>query len=231
MSQTARLLASAAALAFFASTAMAADYDPPIYIEEVPEMVPVEIGSGWYLRGDVSYNFEDPLYDFEPFGIDTKHRRFGAGGGVGYHFSDNFRADVNIAYLGGDSVSFDDGIDAFDASHNVWSGLVNGYFDIATIMGLTPYVGAGAGVTYSRHEIDVDAPSFGVAGSFADRQYNFAYALMAGASYKISDNASVDLGYQFLHTPNMEYLNTDTGTIDEGVKQHLFKVGLRYDLW
>lgn len=221
MSQTARLLASAAALALFASTAMAADYDPPIYIEEAPEMVPVEIGSGWYLRGDVSYNFEDPLYDFEPF--DTKHRRFGGGVGFGYHFSDNFRADLNIAYLGGDSADITTGTDTFEASSSMWSGLVNGYFDVATIMGLTPYVGAGVGVTHLRQE--------NIAFALDDRQYNFAYALMAGASYKVTDNASIDLGYQFLHTPDAEYLNTDTLEIDRGIKQHLFKVGLRYDLW
>ena len=48
------------ALAAFASVpvvapALAADYDPPVYVDEAPEYKPVEIGSGWYLRGDLAY--------------------------------------------------------------------------------------------------------------------------------------------------------------------------------
>ena len=37
--------------------ALAADYDPPIVVDEAPRNVPVEVGSGWYLRGDVGYSF------------------------------------------------------------------------------------------------------------------------------------------------------------------------------
>lgn len=50
-------LAMAAVAVFPAWHAGAADYDPPIYVEPAEEYVPVEIGSGWYLRGDVAYNF------------------------------------------------------------------------------------------------------------------------------------------------------------------------------
>lgn len=226
------LLAACAALGMQAVLpAAAADYDPPIFIEEAPEWVPVEIGSGWYLRGDVSYDLGSRVYDFELFGEDVSHRRFGGSVGVGYHFTDNFRADATLAYIGGDKYLYDDGLDLFGAQHQVWSGLVNGYVDIATVMGVTPYVGAGIGATYSKHDIVVDSPTLGAFAEWSDRQYNFAYALMAGASYKVSENASIDLGYQFLHTPGMQYLNTDTFTVEEGVKHHQIRVGLRYDLW
>lgn len=232
MNLSSRLLFSCAALALLpAAPAFAADYNPPIFVEQAPEWVPVEIGSGWYLRGDVSYNAAKPVYNFTLFGEDVEHRRVGGSVGFGYHFTDNFRSDVTIAYLGGDKLNLRSGLDSVDASHTVWSGLVNGYFDIATVMGITPYVGAGVGLTYSRHEINIDAPSVPLVESWADRQYNFAYALMAGASYKVSDNASIDLGYQFLDTPRMEYLDVDTMQIRKGSQQHQIRVGLRYDLW
>ena len=232
MSIRSRLIASCAAFAALpAAQGLAADYDPPIIIEQAPEWVPVEIGSGWYLRGDVSYNVGDPVYDFELLGEETSNRRFGGGFGVGYHLSDNFRVDATLAYLGSDRYRYDDGFDFGEASHTAWSGLVNGYWDIATVMGVTPYVGAGVGATYSKHHVSIDSPTLGVFDEWSDRQTNFAYALMAGASYKVSQNASIDVGYQFLHTPGMEYLDTDTFTIAEGVKQHQIKVGLRYDLW
>jgi len=203
--------------------------DPPIYVEEAPEFVPVEIGSGWYLRGDVSYNAGDPVYDISYPGM--KHHRFGGGIGIGYHFTDNFRTDLTVNYLGGDRFAYDDGILDVDASYKAWSGLVSGYYDIATIMGVTPYVGAGVGLTYSHSKATLTDLTVPATARFDDTSYDFAYALMAGASYKVSDNLSVDLGYQFLHTPDAKYLDVDRMAVREGTKHHQVKVGLRYDLW
>ena len=50
--------------------AIAADYEPPIVIDQPVEEVPVEIGSGWYLRGDIGYNFQvdaDGDFDYRTF--------------------------------------------------------------------------------------------------------------------------------------------------------------------
>jgi len=47
------------------AAAYAADYDPPIFVEEAAEYVPVEVGSGWYLRGDVGYVFDTSIGDVE----------------------------------------------------------------------------------------------------------------------------------------------------------------------
>lgn len=216
-----RIPAAVAAFAAFSTPSLAADYDPPILIEEAPEYVPVEVGSGWYLRGDVSYDVGSRPYDFSVGGESADNNRLGAGVGFGYHFTDNLRADLTVSYRGNDSLS----VGADSVSQKSWSGLVSGYFDIATIVGITPYVGAGIGATYSRHQVDVGTVEL-------DRSsYDFAYALMAGASYKMTDNLSVDAGYQFLHTPNMQYYDVGSDSIREGDKKHLIRVGLRYDLW
>ncbi len=55
-----RIALSLAATAGPVSVAASADYDPPIYVEDALE-VPVEIGSGWYLRGDLGYAFETEI--------------------------------------------------------------------------------------------------------------------------------------------------------------------------
>ncbi|MHA6642972.1 outer membrane protein [Mesorhizobium sp. A623] len=208
--------------------ALAADYDPPIYVDQAPEYQPVEVGSGWYLRGDVGYSFGDPVYDFELLGEETKHQRFTGGLGVGYHFDDWLRGDVTLNYLGGDTYDLSN---VGSASHTMWSGLVNGYVDLGTYAGLTPYVGGGVGVLFSQHKIDVNAPAVGLIVDYDDKQQKFAYALNAGASYKVSDNVSVDIGYQFLSSPSAEYLDTDSFEIKKGIDLHQVKVGLRYDLW
>jgi opacity protein-like surface antigen len=64
-----------------------------------------------------------------------------------------------------------------------------------------------------------------------DSRYDFAYALMAGASYKMTDNVSLDLGYQFLHAPDAKHLDEDTFTLRDGRARHQIRLGLRYDLW
>jgi opacity protein-like surface antigen len=219
MPYTTRLLLSVA-FAAVSLPAVAADYAPPIFVEEAAPWVPVEIGSGWYLRGDVSYNLGDLIYDLDN-DDDFELSRVGGSVGFGHHFNDLFRSDLTVSYLGGDSV----GIPLGEASYSMWNGMANAYVDLGTVMGITPYVGAGAGLTYSRQEIETTAPF-----SYANRQYNFSYALLAGVSYRATNNVSVDLGYQFLNTPGLDYLDA-AGTVREGHKQHLVKVGLRYDLW
>src|ERR1700722_495855 len=67
----------------------AADYDPPIYVDQAPDYKPVEVGSGWYLRGDVGYAFNKP-YEFSetPAGFSTGIQAFSGSVGMGYHFND-----------------------------------------------------------------------------------------------------------------------------------------------
>ncbi|SMH55434.1 outer membrane protein [Mesorhizobium australicum] len=211
--------------------ALAADYDPPMVIDTPEEYVPVEVGNGWYLRGDVTYTLNDPSYNFTLFGQTAKIDRFGGGLGVGYQFTDWLRSDVTLNYVGGRRYDYDDGFDAGSAKQQVWSGLVNAYVDLGTYVGVTPYVGAGAGMVYSKHSVNIDpGPPDGVYTS-ADDQYAFAYALMAGVAYRVSDNISVDLGYQYFSSPSAEYLNADTFSMDKGIDYHQIKLGLRYDLW
>src|SRR5262245_5029099 len=99
-----RIALSLAALAPLA--AHAADYEPPIIVDEAPEYVPVEVGSGWYLRGDVSYIFDSSIDGvdytvFDPIALADESASFTSasldtdfawGGGFGYRFTDYFRA-------------------------------------------------------------------------------------------------------------------------------------------
>jgi opacity protein-like surface antigen len=88
-------------------SALAADYDPPIYVDQAPEYTPVEVGSGWYLRGDVGYALNKPFED-DSFGSnpanynETFDERFmpaSASVGFGYHFNDYFRGEVNFGLM------------------------------------------------------------------------------------------------------------------------------------
>ncbi|ODT02833.1 MAG: hypothetical protein ABS58_17215 [Mesorhizobium sp. SCN 65-20] len=210
--------------------AMAADYEPPIVIEEAPEYVPVEVGSGWYLRGDIGYNINKTPYDFTLFGVDTRNTRITGSIGAGYYFTDYFRGELNFGFLSNDRYDATVGTTTLSAESNVWSGMANVYADLGTIAGFTPYVGAGLGLLYASNSVDISGP-VPAEFHFRDTQYPLAYALNAGFAYQVAQNTKVDVGYQYLSAPDLEYADVESQTIKKGVDYHQFKLGLRYDLW
>ncbi len=222
-----RLFAFSASIAALCGGAVAADYAPPIFIEQAPEYVPVEVGSGWYLRGDVTYLASDPVYDFDPAIGSLRNNRFGGSAGIGYHFSDLLRTDLNIGLVASDRYRIDAGAaGTFEETNKAWYGMANAYLDLGTLAGFTPYVGAGIGVLHTRNSSDFAYPV-----DIESNQYRLAYALNAGVNYQVADNLSVDLGYQYLASPKTEYRDFNTLAVEDGVDYHQIKLGLRYDLW
>jgi len=225
------LVALAPAMAF------AADYDPPLVIEQEPdleEVVPVEIGSGWYLRGDVSYTLNRQRYDdYDFLGVRRMTNiRLGGSVGAGYHFNDWFRMDAALGYLGSDYANLTVNTLTASASHSAWTGMLNAYVDLGTVAKFTPYVGAGIGLMHTRHNmriVDTAPPTVDV--GYSTRQYRFAYSAEAGINYRINKNVSVDLGYRFLASPGTEQVDFNTLAVQRGVTHHQIRAGLRLDLW
>jgi opacity protein-like surface antigen len=270
----------------------AADYDPPIYVDQAPDYQPVEVGSGWYLRGDVGYAFNKPFDDsVGSTGFTTKSTLFDGNIGMGYHFNDYFRADLNFGILptnrfGDNYVTTCNGSvtttltsvatglvisqtnapaappppcqGSDGASNKAYSLMANGYVDLGTYVGITPYVGGGVGVVYSKfnkaigaskcvptitsttisgvtttQQFNCDDPA-GYGGTVTSQaSYNFAYSLAAGLSYQVTKNVSVDIGYEYFSVPGAQYVAYDSGAfnIHKGLDYQSVKVGLRYDLW
>ena len=271
--------ATALMLPAVALPALAADYEPPMVIEQPAEEVPVEIGTGWYLRGDIGYNLAadaDGGFDFRTF--DPFTGAFGTssfntaslgeeatfGIGVGYNFTDWLRADFTFdgyrmsfdgntssaapclataAYVGTGCRSDD------SATASVLSSMLNGYVDLGTYVGFTPYVGAGLGYSY------VDWGSLGSAiyctgatcpgGAFVgstesggESSWRFTYAAMAGLAYDLTNNLKVDLGYRYRHIDGGSMFAFDPGSAatgvsgeDPGFATHEVRLGVRYALW
>lgn len=228
-----RLLASIAVAAAPVLPAAAADYDPPIFIEKAPEYVPVEVGSGWYLRGDVSYNVDSRFFrDGAPVRSPGENE-FGGTLGVGYHFTDYLRGEVNLGKVGRHRYTYSDADFTARSRSENWSGLVHLYADLGTFAGFTPFVGAGAGVLYTRSKgsvigDDIPAP---ITTSWKKDEYEFAYALAAGVNYRFDHNISVDLAYQFLTSPDAGYYDAPNNRWREGADYHQIKFGIRYNLW
>ncbi|MBA3448215.1 MAG: porin family protein, partial [Pseudaminobacter sp.] len=163
------LLAAAAFAGLGTAQAIAADYDPPIFVEEAAEYVPVEVGSGWYLRGDVGYILSTEMGDvsyrtFDPITATYGDASFDEvdldgdftwGGGFGYRYNDWIRGDLTVdgfrarfdgstssatpcsadPIFAGTSCRSEDG-----TSVSAISLMANGYVDLGTYVGITPYV-------------------------------------------------------------------------------------------
>ena len=156
--------------------------------------------------------------------------------GVGYQFNNWLRFDVTGEYRGvGGHLN---GIDQYNtvgiytppapgapspytgSLRNFYSGhissivlMANGYVDLGSWNGLTPYVGAGVGVSHNMlrglsdngfNYVTVGTPAVSTGyptGGYWSNHSNttFAWALMAGLSYNVTSNAKLELGYRYMN--------------------------------
>ncbi|MEQ1698314.1 MAG: acyloxyacyl hydrolase [Hyphomicrobiaceae bacterium] len=114
--------------------------------------------------------------------------------------------------------------------------MLNAYKDLGNFGGFTPYLGAGIGAAY--HKLD-DVYFTGNANLtnriHGDNDLAFAWSLMAGVGYQISDRATLDVGYRYIDMGKISSQRSDTGggvnpaVHFDDLTAHEVKVGLRYN--
>ena len=195
-------LALAASALTMISVSVAAAADPIIMAEPVPEP-PVSAG-GWYLRGDISYDFETKGTIFVSTSSSSTSfvdmdfdEAWNVGVGLGYVFNDWFRADITgdirtPAYW-----------ETQETDVAISTIMVNGYASLGKFYGISPYVGAGIGGAYVDWS-SINGPVFAgcpptcLVNAFADDpEWKFAWALMAGISFDVTQNLAIDAGYRY----------------------------------
>lgn len=226
-------------VAFAAMSATAADaadvrgaLPPPPPIEAA---VIEEYASGWYLRGDLGYRMNATSGATAVIGPEPTNARFEDsyfyGGGVGYKMR-WFRADLTFDY--GTRANFRADtlvrVDDYYVKLDSFTMMANGYLDLGTWAGFTPYVGGGIGgalvraMEFERFTTPTTAPTQ------VNSRWNFAWAAMAGVGYNLSSNFLVDLGYRYI---SMGDLQTETNVFNnrltvDNLASHEFRVGVRY---
>jgi opacity protein-like surface antigen len=220
-------------LAIGFKSALAADMPLPPQIQQVSQLLP-NVRSGWYLRGDVGYRWGLVAGAAAPTGFSTPANSslgdgFTGGGGVGVK-SGWIRADVTADYAA--PVTYNStGAGASSARIQATTVLFNGYIDLGTWFGLTPYIGAGAGAAnvrtsdYARGEL----PAF--VGPSSHDQWNFAWAGLAGIAYPVSRNLTLDVGYRYLNLGNVSTASDAFGSMTiRNVASNEVRVGLRWNI-
>jgi opacity protein-like surface antigen len=201
---------------------------PPPPVVEAPIIASVDT-SGWYLRGDVGVGINqqsslrstfDPTVNVPAFNIDQHTIGDSAiiGVGVGYQLNNWFRGDLTGEYRSSAAVRT---VESYSSAPfpvatcgivgarcpDMYTGtiasavfLANGYVDLGTWYGVTPFVGAGLG--FARHSLgstfDASIGNNGGGYSQPSAQTNFAWALMAGLGFNVNDRLKLEASYRYL---------------------------------
>lgn len=238
-------LISAALGASLAFPAQAADmpfFDPP----PTPlNDAPVELGTGWYLRGDIAAA-KAPALNFDGAHMSPNFPNNWSGGlGAGYRYNSWLRTDVTVDYQqiysrsGPAYVVLPCQIGAvgtpaggpFTDSDPVYAGcspyfqsrvtstavLANAYLDLGNWGGFTPYIGAGFGVDVLYHKSQVQWYQQNLA-AYAGVTWTDPYT---GGSYmanwdRSTSNSYLRFAYAFMG--GVSYDITDHWSVDLGYR-------------
>lgn len=213
-------------------------------------------GTGWYIRGDLGYSRpQGPSASYN--GVKFSHLSVAAspvlGAGLGYKISNWFRADVTADYLFSGSVQGTYTVPncclfADRTRLGGWAVLANGYVDVGTWSGITPYVGGGVGYAFTQtsrivsQEFQPDASGAFVAQTDpisglpvfhpypAHTTGGFAWALSAGAALDIAPSVKLDFGYRYLNVADARMATDRFGVAPQlkSLGSHQFRIGVRY---
>lgn len=146
--------------------------------------------TGLYVAGQAGVTMPDTGYDND--GVYNLS--------VGWQFHPLVRAEVEAGYRHMDASS------ATGGNGNVYTAMLNGFWDIKNDTRFTPFLGAGAGYAYQNFNSAV-----------ADSNDSaFAYQGIAGVSYAIDNNWALTAQYNYIDTTNFDF------------EAHEVKGGLRY---
>lgn len=232
--------------------------EPPLL--DLPEIIdesvdkPLEVVSGWYIRGDVSGNIMNSNRLFASGGrgavlneMDYKNTA-SYGLGVGYQLTDYLRVDATTDFssrsleakpayemncLGPVTTCSGE----FKSKAAVWELMANAYVDLPTTWGLTPYIGAGLGVAHVSYKSSNLKTSCGIGtscdvGLYGSDTWRPAWALMVGAAIPVSDYVSLDIGYRYSEIGQGKAFGTTDGSQrDQGNSKHEFRAGVRVQTW
>jgi opacity protein-like surface antigen len=113
--------------------------------------------------------------------------------------------------------------------------MLNVYHDFGNFNRFVPYVGAGIGMAV--HDVDevyFTGNEFLTNRIEGNRDVSFAWSVMAGVGYQISDRAILDVGYRYIDMGSVTSGRVDNaGFVNPAVQiddiaAHEIKVGLRY---
>lgn len=215
---------------------------------ELPPVQHAYAEGGWYLRGDINHHWSELRGgDYITYGPGTNSfistdldGAYSLGAGIGYQMNRHFRTDLTADYwfksdfrgsTAGTGCPTGPCTSTDSSAYSALLLMANAYVDLGTYSGVTPYVGAGIGGAWVKWDELVNEVSTGTFRHEGGKEWRFAWSLMAGASYCLTDSLELDAGYRFtrIHGGRMfEYASGVGPGFDNGIDVHEARAGLRY---
>ena len=213
---------------------------------------------GWYVRGDVGYTF-DGTFDYDPInpvpgvlaGKSEVEDGMTYGLGLGYGFDNGFRLEgavtqhnnsLDVEANAGNLPVYQGNLSATEyvvlspiGSYDGWDAMLNLYYDFDMGSSFAPYVGAGVGWSEIEAQItsmalvDTSGPTVTRANFLDDSESAFAYQLLAGFGYDLTEQLTFDLGYRYFVVSNADFGDSVLGVdYDSELIEHNVTAGLRW---
>jgi opacity protein-like surface antigen len=146
---------------------------------------------------------------------------------LGYHNTQVKRMPVPTAI--GAPIPPGTGATTAQGNLGLFTAMANGYVDLDFGIPFVPYLGAGIGYGV----LEVQAKNQATALKINDHTSVFAWNLMAGGYYRVSDSIDVSLGYRYVATTDPKYdgrvRNLGLTTLDSEYDAHDVLLGLRFN--
>jgi len=203
-------------------------------------LLPVQVFAGdRYIKGNIGiFSLEDSTLNLasEDNDVDigdvSSDTGFGINAAIGKSFANGFDLELEYGFKTADldeatpsdevaEYTGDFEVDV-DGNVDIHSLMANAIYNFKSGASITPYAGAGIGLGFVN--IDLDD-----AGDISDTV--FAYQLMAGVAFNVSNNMDILAGYRYFGTSDITEDGTFYGYDVEGsatVDSHNFEVGLKY---
>lgn len=144
-----------------------------------------------------------------------------------------FRGELQFTYRGERDITVVPPVDDIFTELRTYSLMVNLFYDFGNYGGFVPYIGAGMGFGYHvlsdlYDDINTLVPQAG------DEDLVFAWSLMAGVGYQVSDVFVIDVGYRYIDMGSVSSERADSAffvnpflNLDD-LSSHELRVGMRY---
>jgi outer membrane protein OmpA-like peptidoglycan-associated protein len=182
----------------------------------------------WYGRVDVGHSV-DGDFDVKPAGYpwaaaNDVENDWVESFGLGYAFDDGVRMEGELSHRFNEvdaGPALNDGGDL-----HIWSAMFNAYFDFNRGGEVDPYIGFGFG---SARVIVNGADSWRF---FDERDVTLAYQAMAGMAFAVTPHVSLDIGYRYFATDDIEFTSFQPTRVNRRAEynQDSVTIGLRWEL-
>jgi opacity protein-like surface antigen len=162
-------------------------------------------GEGYSGRGAIGWDLGAMRIEGE-FGV-TKH--------------DNDRYDSRVP----PNISRD-----LDGAIDVFTGMINAYYDFNVGPGFTPYIGAGAGVAQVNIEAigpRPTAPNGAIVTMIKDEEIDAAWQIMGGVAIPVGGNLSVTAQYRYFSAGTVDVLDDQRRATHSDIKGDSWDLGVR----